>query len=398
MISAEQARALILERVPVLGQVTVSARRAAGRRLAADVVSGSDVPPFDNAAMDGYAVHSSDTASAPVTLTVAGVTAAGDPPAAQLPGGTAREIMTGAPVPFDADAVVQLEWTERAPGTEVRVMRPVSPGANIRRAGSDIAKGSAPLLKGRLVRAFEQGVLASVGAGFVAVHRRPAAYFIPTGNELTEPAGTPGPGKIRDSNSAVVTGLLEREGCDVRRAPITADDPGRLMEAVGSARGFDVLVTTGGVSAGRYDAVPGVLAAAGFEIVFHRVNIKPGMPLLFAVRGATPAFSLPGNPVSAAVTFLEFVRPALRKMSGDPDPGRREVVKARLAAPFRKTDGKRHFVRGRIENVDGEPVVRPARSQDSHAGSALAAADCLIILPEDRSEFGEWEFVDTELL
>ncbi|HLF13997.1 MAG TPA: gephyrin-like molybdotransferase Glp, partial [Bacteroidota bacterium] len=335
---------------------------------------------------------------APVVLAIAGETSAGDAPGPPLAPSAARAVMTGAPIPPGADAVVQVEWTEAVSDREVRIMKPVAAGANIRRAGSDIAGNSVPLRKGHLVRAYEQGVMASLGIGFIAVRRKPLVYFIPTGNELTEPGKPLGPGKIRESNSPVVTGLLRREGCDVRSSPITPDDRGLLSAAIGGGSGCDMFVTTGGVSAGRHDIVPEILADAGVGIVFHKVNIKPGMPLLFGMRGDTPFFSLPGNPVSAAVTFLQFVRPAIRKMSGDPDPGRKEIVRARLAAGIVKKDGKRHFLRGRLENLNGEPTVRVAGVQESNVASALAAADCLIILPEDRRDFAESEYVETEML
>ncbi len=401
MISADEAQRLIVERVPVLGTVTVSLRRATGRRLAADILATSAVPPFDNSAMDGYAIRSAESSpipAAPVVLSVDGETAAGDPPGPPLAARSARAVMTGAPIPSGADAVVQVEWTERVSEREVRVLKPVPPGASIRRAGADVAAGSVPLRRGRSVGAFEPGILASLGIEFIAVHRAPVAWFIPTGSELTAPGKPLGPGKIRESNSHVVTELLRKEGCEVRCAPITPDDDAMLSAAIAAGAGCDLLVTTGGVSAGRYDTVPEILAAAGVEIVFHRVNIKPGMPALFGMRGDVPVFSLPGNPVSAAVTFLQFVKPAIRKMSGDPDPARKEYVRARLAAPIAKQDGKRHYLRGRLELVNGEPVVWIVGAQVSNVQSALAVANCLVIFPEDRKEIAESEFVETEML
>lgn len=401
---------MIVERVSVLGTVTMSLRRASGLRLAADVVAGTAVSPFDNSAMDGYAIRSTDFSSnhgisgapsapsAPVVLRFSGETAAGDPPGPPLAPSSARAVMTGAPVPPGADAVVQVEWTERVSESEVRILKPVSAGAHIRRAGSDIAAGSIPLRRGHLLRAFEEGVLASLGVEFIAVQRSPVAWFIPTGNELTAPGKPLGPGKIRDANSSLVTELLRSEGCEVRSAPITPDDKQLLSDAIAAGGDCDLLVTTGGVSIGRYDTVPEVLTAAGVEIVFHRVNIKPGMPVLFGMRGDVPFFSLPGNPVSAAVTFLQFVRPAIRKMSGDPDPLRRECVRARLAGRIVKQDGKRHYLRGRLEMVDGEPVARVLGAQESNIGSSLAGANCLVIVPEDRKEIAESEYVEVETL
>lgn len=398
MISAEQARSTILERVPVLGPVSLSVRRAGGHRLHADLAAPVNVPPFDNSAMDGYAVRSGDLRDTPVVLAVAGQTAAGSGPGEPLAPGTARAVMTGAPIPPGADAVVQIEWTEPASEREVRVLRSVAAGANIRRTGSDIPADRIALAKGTLVGPFEQGMLASLGVEFISVHRLPSVRFIPTGNELTPPGAALGPGKIRESNSHVVAGLLRREGCEARIDPIVPDERGSLAAAFAVRRGDDALIISGGVSAGRFDIVPDALAEAGVGIVFHRVNIKPGMPLLFGMRGDTPVFALPGNPVSAAVTFLQFVRPAVRKMSGDPDPGRRETVRARLEDGIVKKDGKRHFLRGRLERADGELRVRVAGPQGSNVASGLAAADCLVILPEDRSEFGRLEIIEAEML
>jgi molybdopterin molybdotransferase len=398
MLTAAEALSAILDRVPPLGSVTVSVRRAEGLRLAHDVVAPFDVPPFDNAGMDGYAVRSSDTAPAPVVLAISGETAAGDPPGHPLPPGAARAIMTGAPVPPGADAVVQFELTERASDREVRVPKPVAPGANIRRRGSDVTVGSVPLGTGRLVRPFEQGVLASLGVQFVEVRRAPSVLLVPTGNELTAAGYSPGPGMIRESITPVVAALLRAEGCDVRIAPIEPDDPARIAAAVVPPPGVDLVVTTGGVSAGRHDELPRALAAAGFDTVFHGVNIRPGKPLLFGMRGPVPVFALPGNPVSAAVTFIQFVRPAIRKMSGDPEPARKRTLHARLAVAVGKADGKRHYLRGLVGTADGQPTVRPAGAQQSNAASVLAAANCLIVLPEEGREFPASSIVEVELL
>lgn len=398
MISADRALELILERVPLLGTVTLSAGRAAGYRLAGDVAALSDVPPFDNAGMDGYAVRSVDVPGAPVVLAIAGETFAGDPPGAEVTPGEARAVMTGAPVPPGADAVVPFEWTARVSSAEVRVLRPVEAGANIRKRGSDVEEGSVPLGAGRLLRPFELGVVASLGVEFVNVRRKPTVLVVPTGNELVPPGRQPGPGMVRESVTPVLAGLLRDEGCDVVVAPIVPDDAAKLTEAVHPRDGRDVVITVGGVSAGTRDVLPAAFAAAGYEAVFHKVNIKPGMPLLFAMRGAVPAFGLPGNPVSAVVTFIRFVRPAIRKMSGDPEPRRRTSLKARLAVAISKKDGKRHYQRGCLETVDGFPVVRPAGPQVSNRSAALAASNCLIVLPEETGEFPESSMVEVELL
>jgi len=397
-IPVAEALDLILGRVPVLGHVTLSARRADGHALASDITAGADVPPFDSSAMDGYAVTAGDLHDTPVSLRVAGETAAGDPPGGPLRPGEAHAIMTGAPVPPGAGAVVPIEATEEEPGGKIRIQVSPLAGANIRKAGSDIRKGTTVLGRGHALRPFELGVLASLGIGFVTVHRRPSVSLVSTGNELVEPGRPLAAGKIRESNSSVLAGMLGREGCDVRHTGITRDDPAELALAISAGLGTDMLITMGGVSAGRYDFLPRLFSEAGVEPVFHRVNIRPGMPLWFGMKGGVPVFGLPGNPVSAAVTFSQFVRPAILRMSGRRDPGEKIVVKARLETGIEKTDGKRHFVRGILRTSGEGPTVTPAGKQDSHAGSVLARANCLIIVPEETRSLKASEMVDAEVL
>jgi len=398
MISATDALKAILERVPVLGTVTLSVRRTGGRTLAGNITAAVDVPHFDNSAMDGYAVMAADIRETPVVLRVSGEIPAGTGPGERLRPGEARRIMTGAPVPEGADTVVPHERTRDTGAEGVRIVKSLPIGANIRRIGSDIRKHSRVLESGHTIRSFEQGVLASMGIEFVSVHRWPSVCLLPTGDELRRPGKPLGPGKIRDSNSTTVGALLGAEGCEIIDAGITTDDDAALATAINGGLRSDMLVTLGGVSAGKYDAMPRLFADAGVECVFHRVNIKPGMPLFFGMKGPVPVFGLPGNPVSAVVTFSQFVRPAIRRMSGRQDPGARPVVRARLGSVIEKKDGKRHYVRGILENPGGEATVRPAGGQESHATSVLAKANCLIILPEEKKYFGPEDIVEAELL
>jgi molybdopterin molybdotransferase len=403
MISASDALNVILGRVPVLGTVTLSVRRALGHALAGKITAAVDVPHFDNSAMDGYAVIAADIARAPAVLRVAGETAAGAGPGGGLRPGEALRIMTGAPVPGGADAVVPHELTAPAGDDEsgrecVSVAASLPAGANIRRAGSDIRKGSEVFDSGHEIRPFEQGVLASMGIGYVTVHRRPSVYLAPTGNELRGQGPPLGPGKIRESNSAALGALLRAEGCGLTGAEIIPDDPPLLAAAIAAGLRSDMLVTIGGVSAGKYDLMPRLFAEAGVELVFHRVNIKPGMPLYFGMKGEVPVFGLPGNPVSAVVTFSQFVRPAIRRMSGRRDPAARRIVRARLGTTIEKKDGKRHYLRGILDTSGDEATVLPAGTQESHAASVLARANCLIILPEGKNHFGPPDVVETELI
>jgi len=389
---------MILGRVPELGPVTLSIRRAGGHALAEKITAAAAVPPFDNSAMDGFAVIAADIASTPAILRIAGETAAGSGPGDQLSPGEARAVATGAPVPAGADTVVPVESTGEAGSGRVIINTPVSRGANIRRAGSDISIGSTVFDRGHLIRPFEQGILASLGIGHVTVRRRPSVCLLSTGDELAGPGTSLGPGKIRESNSHVIGALLGLEGCGVVYPGITPDDPAELALRIAAGLRSDMLITTGGVSAGKCDAVPRLLADAGVEIIFHRVNIKPGMPLLFGMKAVVPVFGLPGNPVSSVVTFSQFVRPAIRRMSGRRDPAGRLIVRARLTTKIQKKDGKRHYVRGILENTWGGLTVRPAGTQDSHALSVLGRANCLIILPEETELFMPSDIVDTEML
>jgi molybdopterin molybdotransferase len=397
-LAARDALRTIWEALEPLDPSPVTLGASLGRVLAEEIVSREDIPPFDNSAMDGFALRSEDASAPGATLAVVGEIPAGVLFGRPLGRGEAARIMTGAAVPPGCDAVAQQEWTESDPQGMVRVLRPVPAGHNIRRAGSDIVAGATVLSPGTVLRPQEIGLLASLGRLSVIASPRPVVAVLTTGNELV-PAGAPlSPAVIRDSNAPMLAALLEEEGCEVLPLGIARDDAGDLRTALGRGLSADMLVSAGGVSVGAYDLVGETLRELGVTLRFWKVNIRPGMPLLFGTRGRTAVFGLPGNPVSAMITFLQFVRPALRRLKG----GRTEAPGVRLHAalehPLAKEDGKRHFVRGILGERNGAPVVRTTGPQVSNILSSLSLANCLIILPEEGRSYRPGDPVEVELL
>jgi molybdopterin molybdotransferase len=398
LLSADQALVIILSSVSP-GEVEVAELREAHHRvLAREIVAAEDVPPFDNSAMDGYAVRAKDVARVPTKLRLVGEVRAGQVAAGELGHGEAIRFMTGGTVPSGADAVVQVEWTESADGTGVRVLNSVSPGQNIRRAGEDIHRGEKVLGKGRELRAAELGVLASLGRKTVEVYRVPRVAVLATGNELVEVDQPLTPGKIRNSNSYSLLGLLRETNVFPVDVGVAGDERADLRERILRGLEFDALVTTGGASVGNYDFVQEVLREIGVEIKFWRVNIKPGMPLLFGLHMGKPVFGLPGNPVSTFVTFVKFVRPALRKMMGVCSPEKGVRLHARLEHEIKKSDQKRHFIRAILDSDGRELTVRTTGSQTSNVLTSLVKANCLMIIPEQVEVLKKGDLVEVELL
>ncbi|MDT0329022.1 molybdotransferase-like divisome protein Glp [Nocardiopsis lambiniae] len=392
MKSVEQHIADILAVVADPRPVEVDLLRAHGTVLAETVSSPVSLPNFDNSSMDGYAVVAADleTAStdAPVVLPVIADIAAGDAsPVAIRPGLCAR-IMTGAPLPMGADAVVPVEWTD---GDVVRAAfgRPVRVGDSIRRAGGDVEAGTVVLRPGARIGSGEMGVLAAVGRRTVSVFPRPRVVVLSTGEELVEPGRPLGPGQIWESNSFMVAAAARDAGCDVHRHGFVGDDPATVLDVLeGLLVRADLIITTGGVSMGAHDVVKEVLTGQG-TVEFTQVAMQPGKPQGFGVIGPdrTPIVTLPGNPVSAFVSFQVLVLPALRRLRGLP-PTSLEGVRARLAAPATSPGGRRSFLRGVLETTgpDREATVTPLTRQQSHQLSALTTTNALIVVPEDVTE------------
>ena len=322
MLTVEEARAAVLERIRPLGAERVALTGALGRVLAADVAAPYDNPPHDNSAMDGFAVRFADVAAAteesPATLPVIEDIPAGRVPEKRLQAGQASRIMTGAPVPPGCDTVIRVEDT-RDHGDRVDILVPEEEeGANIRRRGEDMREGEPLIRAGAELGAGEVGVLAAVQQSFVAVGRRPTVAVLSSGDELVEIDQVRGPGQIVNSNTPALGAVARACGAEPVLLPTVADDEAAIRASVETALACDFVVSSGGVSVGEYDYVKKVLDDLGAEEVLWRVAMKPGKPLFFCMLRGKPYFGLPGNPVSSLISFLQFVGPAVRKAAGHP--------------------------------------------------------------------------------
>jgi molybdopterin molybdotransferase len=401
LVPVEEHRARILAQVPVLAAETVPLLQAQGRVLAEDVASDEDLPPFDNSAVDGFAVRAADLAGAsrehPRSLRVREHLPAGVVAKEPVAAGFAARIMTGAPVPPGADAVVMIEVTDGG-SPEVTVYKSAAPGDNVRPRGESVRAGDMVLARGSVIGPAELSMLASLGRSAARVIRTPRVALFSTGDELVPLGTAPGPGQIRDSNRYGLIAQVAELGATPIDLGLVGDDEPRLRALV--ARGLaeaDCLVTSGGVSVGDYDLTKRILGELG-SIAAYRVAMKPGMPQVFGMTpGGKPVFGLPGNPVSSLVVFDQFVRPALLKMAGH-----RQVTRPRLLAVaaegMRKPAGKTHFVRAVVENVDGVLHVRPTGPQGSGILRSLVLANALMILDQDLESIAAGDQVPVELL
>ena len=395
----EEARRLVLDRVVPLEAEPVALKDALGRVLAEPVTSADAVPGFDNSAMDGYAVRAADTAGADggARLPVVDESRAGHPAQRRLAEGEAVAISTGAMVPEGADAVVRVEDTD-AGSKEVEIRVEVEAGRDIRRAGEDIAAGEAVLGAGDEIGPAEAGVLVSVGRGEVTCARRPRVNLLTTGDELQEPGEPLRPGAIRNSNAYSVSGLIRRSGAVLGTVEMVPDDRDATADALARALTGDVVVISGGVSVGPHDHVRPTLGALGAEEVFWGVALRPGKPTWFGVApSGCLVFGLPGNPVSAMVTFLLFVRPAIRAMLGA-SPTQADRAAAVLDSDYPKQPGRAHVVRCRLELRDDGWHATPTKDQGSHVLTSMLGADALAIIPTTSGTVRAGERVEIELL
>jgi molybdopterin molybdotransferase len=379
MIPIEQARHEVFSQMRVLAARRVPISEALGCVLAEHVTAAEDVPPFENTAVDGYAVRAVDTASAPVELDVVDEIPAGKAPSVPVGPGQAIRIMTGAPTPPGADAIVMVEDTERLDGgSRVRVLRTVNVGDAYRPAGDDIRAGEALFGPGLVIRAGTLGVLASVNRPEVAVIPRARVAVLSTGDELIDDGSPLAPGQIRESNRTMLIGAVAEAGCEAVDYGVVRDDESAL-EAVlrTAASNCDAIVTSGGVSMGDYDVVKAVLSRIA-EMSWMQIAIKPAKPFAFGLLGGTPVFGLPGNPVSSLVSFELLARPALRTMMGHAAIDRVRVAAIADDGLGRRPDGKVHYqrVHGGFE-ADGRYHVRAKGPQGSHQLAATAAANAL---------------------
>jgi len=386
VLPVEKALEIVLASAPRLPSEDVPLDEAVGRVLAEDVASDVDMPPFDRSAMDGFAVRAEDVAGAPVVLPVAGLLRAGQYPEASLPAGQALQIMTGAPVPPGATAVQQVERTRSVDGgSRVEVLVPVAAGANIARRGSEVRAGDVVLRAGETIDPAAVAVLAAVGKGRIRVGRRPVVAVLTTGDELVGVDEKPGPGRIRNSNGPTLLARARWAGAMARSLGVVPDETGKIAAAVEEGLRADVLVVSGGVSEGVYDLVEGVFARFGVEVAFDKVALKPGAPLVFGRRGDTLVFGLPGNPVSAQVTFDLFVRAALLRMQGARVTSR-PTLEAELLGPVRNRSGRQAHVPARVRYEGGRLVADPIRSMGSADVVAHSRANALLVIAADRVE------------
>lgn len=383
MKPVSQHLADVLSVVSVLPPLELGLMDAHGCVLVEDLVAPAPLPGFDNSSMDGYAVRTADLTTLPVTLPVVGDVAAGPASPLRVQPGLCVRIMTGATLPAGADAVVPLEWTDGGVA-QVRIDRAPQPGAFVRRAGEDVRAGEVVLTAGTHLGAAQIGLAAAVGRSRLSVRPRPRVVVLSTGSELVEPGEPLGPGMVADSNSPALTAAAVEAGAIAYRVGLVPDDPRRLADAIEDQLvRADLIVTSGGVSVGAYDVVREVLARLG-DVAFERVAMQPGMPQGFGTIGPdrTPVFGLPGNPVSALVSFECFVRPAIRTMLGASPVERPRVVAKSLTA-LDSPPGKRSFLRVQLEVKDGVYVVSPVSGAGSHLLAGMARANALAVVPED---------------
>jgi molybdopterin molybdotransferase len=395
MLEVAAALEIVLGRAAPLPTEVMPLLEPVGRVLAEPVASDIDSPPYTKALMDGYAVRSADTGPG-ITLTVIEEVAAGRMPARVVGTGDATRIMTGAPIPDGADAVIPHEETEAA-GNSIRLRRAVKAGESILPRGREMHAGEVVVPAGIRLSPQAIGLLAAVGRTSVEVHRAPKMAILATGDELVETVERPGPGQIRNSNGPMLGALASRAGAVVEYLGVGPDERDGLRRLV--ARGLDsadVLVLAGGVSAGKFDLVPEVLKELGVTAHFHKIRLKPGKPLLFGTHDKTLVFGLPGNPVSSFVGFELFVRPALRKMMGDAIPGP-VFVPLPLAAAFAAKNDRPTYAPARLETAQGFRV-RPGDWFGSADLRGLLTADALVSLPAGSVDLPSGEPLPTLLL
>jgi molybdopterin molybdotransferase len=400
LIEIEEARRLVTGRLSPLPAELVPLREALDRVLAVEVSAADPVPGFDNSAMDGFAVRAADTASAsgeaPVTLDVVDESRAGRPAARQVRPGEAILISTGAMVPVGADSVVRLEDTNSRDG-RVEIGVPVEAGRDVRRAGEDVHRGETVVRPGTVLGPAELGVIASVGRDAIECTRRPGVCVLTTGDELREPGEPLGPGGVRNSNAHSVSALVVRAGGEVGRVETVPDEPTATLRAIERALDFEVVVICGGVSVGEHDHVRPSLAELGVEEVFWEVALRPGRPTAFGTHpGGALVFGLPGNPVSAMVTFILLARPAIEALLGS-NPGRQRAT-AILDEDYAKKPGRAHAVRCRLELAEDGWHARTTGEQGSHVLTSMLGAEALALIPTDSGSVSAGERVEIELL
>lgn len=393
MITVDEALNIVLDSVEPLGDESVALTDARRRVLAEDLFADLDLPPFDRARMDGYALRSTDAATAPVSLKVIGEIAAGASYDGELHTGEAIKIFTGAPVPRGADAVQKVEVTERE-GDFVNIHEAVKPRQFITQRASEVREGEKVAGSGRTIGAAELAALASFGYASVRVGRRPRVAVISTGSELVDVAHKPVGAQIRNSNCYTIAAYGEAAGAMVQNLGTVEDSlPATRTALQRAAEANDIIITSGGVSMGDYDLVKAALKELGAEIYFDQVSIRPGKPTVFARRGQTYFFGLPGNPVSTSVTFNVFARPAIRRLQGASDP-LLPTVTATLSHSIKDASNRRSYLPAHLFIREGRAFAESLKWGGSSDLVAFMKANALIIVREDTHAIAEGETVE----
>ncbi len=391
MIKVNEALKIMLGAVKQVESENIPLAKGIDRVLSEDIHAGSDIPGFDNSAMDGYAVRFSDTINAskvkPKTLEVICDIKAGDDPKASLKENQAARIMTGAIIPKGADSVIMVEDTLRIAGKEkfIQILKEVKRGENIRRKGEDIKKGELVILNGKKLNSAHIGILASLGMSRISVYRKPRVAILATGDEVIEIDKELTPGKLRNSNTYTLYSQILKCGGIPKNLGIAKDKPRELEKRIREGLDCDLILTSGGVSVGDYDLVKYILAKMGTNIKFWQVAMRPGKPLVFGTIKNKLIFGLPGNPVSSMISFEVFVRPAILYMMGQIHEERKEVD-AVLEEGITKKKGLRYFLRAHTHWKDGVYLTRTTGPQGSAILKSMALANSLIILPEEEEK------------
>ncbi len=391
------AQRIVLESVCLLGTESIKLEQALGRVLAEDICANRDQPPYDVSAMDGFALRSADVANVPATLEIIEDIKAGDMPTKTLVAGQCSRIMTGAPLPNGADAVIRVEDTQALSDKLVRINCAVKPQNDIRPRGESMRNGDVLLQAGTEITPGVVGLLAMVKRNAVQVYRQPRVAILSTGDELEGLEDPFDPNKIPDANSYALMAQVQALGIEPSLLGIARDDPDELRRALQDGLQFDVLLVSGGTSVGVHDYVRPTLEALGVQMKFWRVEMKPGHPMAFGTTANTFVFGLPGNPVSSMVCFEQFVLPALRRMMGHPRLYRR-ILAARLTHAVKHKPGRTDFVRVTLENAAGGYAATSTGAQGSGILPSMSKADGLMIVPAQSGGLAAGSIVIVQLL
>lgn len=400
MIKVKEALNQILDNFFPLGTEKVNILDSLTRVLAEDISANRNIPPSDNSAMDGYALRFEDilgaSAASPITLTVIEDVPAGRVPLKKVGPGKATRIMTGAPIPRGANAVMRMEDT-RKDGKHVQIMAEAAPGLDIRKAGEDVHEHEIVIPRGTLIRAAEIGMMAAVGRAFVSVYQRPLVAVLATGDELVDIDEQPASWQIISSNTYSIAAQIMECGAIPLNVGIARDNRKDLIAKFMAALRADIVISSGGVSVGDYDLVKDIMKEVGDGMQFWQVAMRPGKPLAFGSMEGVPLFGLPGNPVSSMISFEQFIRPSILKMTGHRNIFR-QAVRATLLEDISKSKGTVHFIRAVVSCNEGRYMARTTGEQGSGILKSMVTANGLIVVPEEVTEVKAGETVTVQLI